>query len=133
MKTFSLQLQDATRGERFEGVSVFVGEDDSGSFNILAGHGRMMTTLVMGLARFRRGTGAWQYLAMPGAVLYFYDDVLTLSTRRYLRDDDYSRISSALQEQLLAEEEQLQLTRESLHRMEASLLKRLWQMGRQAG
>jgi F-type H+-transporting ATPase subunit epsilon len=133
VKTCTLLLQDATRAETFEGVGVFVGEDGSGSFNILAGHGRIMTTLVMGLARFRRGTDDWQYLAMPGAVLYFYNDTLTLSTRRYLRDDDYSRISSALQEQLLAEEEELQLTRESLHRMEASLLKRLWQMGRQAG
>ena len=39
---------------------VFVGEDTSGSFGILADHSRMMTTLVVGLARFRIGDTNWQ-------------------------------------------------------------------------
>ena len=56
---------------------------------------------------FAVGEDAWHYLALPGAVLYFQDNVLTLSTRHYLLDDDYMRISQALQQQLLAEEEQL--------------------------
>ena len=59
--------------------------------------------------------------------------MLTLSTRRYLRDDDYTRISEALQEQLLTEEQQLHTTRESLRRMEESLLKRLWDLGQKGG
>jgi F-type H+-transporting ATPase subunit epsilon len=130
MTAFTLLLQDATGAERIDGVEVFIGEDASGSFGILAGHARIMTTLVVGLARFRRGDSDWQYLAMPGAVLYFRDDTLALSTRRYLRDSDYLRISSALREQLLAEEEKLQTTRDSLRRMEESLLKHLWEMGR---
>ena len=67
---------------------------------------------------------------MPGAVLRFDDDVLTLSTRRCLVDDDYTRISTALAEQLLAEEERLQTMKESLRRMEDEVLKRLWEMGR---
>jgi len=129
MNTFTLLLQDASRSERIDGVNSFVGEDASGSFGILPDHSRMMTTLVIGLARFRIGDTNWQYLAMPGAVLYFLNNVLTLSTRRYLRDDDYTRISAALQEQLLAEEEQLHATRESLRRMEELLLKRLWELG----
>jgi F-type H+-transporting ATPase subunit epsilon len=130
---FTLLLQDAAGSERIDGVEVFIGEDASGSFGILAGHVRMMTTLVVGLARFRRVESDWQYLAMPGGVLYFRDDTLALSTRRYLRDSDYLRISSALREQLLAEEEQLQATRDSLRRMEESLLRHLWEMGRSVG
>ena len=133
MNPFTLLLQDASRSERIDGVSSFVGEDTSGSFGILSGHSRMMTTLVIGLARFRIGDTNWQYLAMPGAVLYFFNNVLTLSTRRYLRDDDYTRISAALQGQLLAEEELLRATRESLRRMEESLLKRLWELGHKGG
>lgn len=130
MKSFNLHLQEATRAEKITGVTSFVGEDASGSFGILAGHSRMLTALVTGLARFRVGADAWQYLAMPGAVLYFKDNVLTLSTRRYLLDADYMRISQALQQQLLAEEEQLHAMKTSLHRMEESMLKRLWKMGR---
>jgi F-type H+-transporting ATPase subunit epsilon len=133
VNAFTLLLQDASRSERIEEVSSFIGEDSSGSFGIRANHARMMTALVTGLARFRVADGDWQYLAMPGAVLYFCDNILTLSSRRYLRDHDYTRISAALQEQLLAEEEQLRTTRESLRRMEESLLRRLWEIGRKAG
>jgi len=130
MKAFTLQLQDATRSERITGVTSFVGEDSSGSFGILAEHARMMTSLVIGLARFRVGKGAWQYLALPGAVLYFRDNLLTLNTRRYLLDDDYMRISKSLQQQLLTEEGKLHTMKESLHHMEEAVLKRLWEMGR---
>ena len=56
MNTFTMLLQDETRAEKIEGVSSFVGEDISGSFGILAGHTRMMTILVMGLARYRKGS-----------------------------------------------------------------------------
>ena len=95
MRTFTLILQDATHTQRIEQVTSFVGEDATGSFGILARHTRMMTSLVFGLARFRTVENAWQYLALPGAVLYFNDNELSLSTRRYLMDDDYERISIA--------------------------------------
>jgi F-type H+-transporting ATPase subunit epsilon len=130
VNTFTLRLQDATHKEEIDGVTSFVGEDDSGSFGILADHARMMTSLIIGLARFRVGNQPWQYLAAPGAVLYFHDNVLTLSTRHFLLDDDYMRISQALEQQLLAEEEKLHTMKESLHRMEEEVLKRLWKMGR---
>ena len=130
MNTFSLVLQDATHSERFDGVSSFVGEDASGSFGIQANHARLMAVLVLGLARFRIGDTHWQYLALPGAVLYFENNILTLNTRRFLRDDDYRRISTALQQQLVAEEENLRGVKESLHRMEEEVLRRLWEMSR---
>jgi len=130
VKTFTIQLQDATRSETINDVTSFVGEDASGSFGILAGHARLMTSLVIGLARFRVGEETWQYLALPSALLYFHDNMLTLSTRHYLLDSDYMRISDALQQQLLREEENLHAMKHSLHRMEEELLKRMWNMGR---
>ena len=133
MRTFTLILQDATHTQRIEQVTSFVGEDATGSFGILAGHARMMTSLVFGLARFRSGEDAWQYLALPGAVLYFNDNELSLSTRRYLVDDDYERISIALHEQLLAEENELRELKKSLHHMEEEVLRRLWEIGHESG
>jgi F-type H+-transporting ATPase subunit epsilon len=130
MRTFVLHLQDATRYERLEGVSSFVGEDASGSFGLRAGHARYMTSLIFGLARFRLGEGTWQFLAVPGALLYFINNELTINTRRYLRDADYERISTALTEQLLAEEEHLRGMKEQLRHMEQEMLRRLWQMRR---
>jgi F-type H+-transporting ATPase subunit epsilon len=132
VKTFTLALHDATRSEEIRDVTSFVGEDATGSFGILAGHAPTMTSLIIGLARFRTGGGGWMYLALPGAVLYFHDNILTLSTRRYLLDDDYTRISEALQQQLLKEEETLRSIKQSLHHMEEEVLRRLWEMGRRS-
>ena len=130
MNAFTIQIRGATRVEEMSNVTSFVGEDASGSFGILPNHARLMTSLVTGLARFRIDEEAWQYLAVPGALLYFRDNVLMLSTRSYLLDDDYMRISQALREQLLAEEDKLRSMKESLHQMEEEVFKRLWEMDR---
>jgi F-type H+-transporting ATPase subunit epsilon len=130
MKSFVLHLQDATRYQRVPRVESFVGRDSSGAFGLLAGHERFMTALGFGLARFRASGRDWEYLAVPGALVYFVDDQLFLSTRRYLRDPDYQRISRSLGEQLAAEERSLAGMRESLHHLETEMLRRLWELGR---
>ncbi len=99
-------------------------------FGILTGHARLMTSLVFGLARFRTAEARWQFLALPGALLYCVDNELFINTRRYLRDEDYTRISQALDEQLLAEETALRSLKDSLHRLEEEMFRRLWKMGR---
>ena len=129
MRDFTLILRSSTAVQRIGGVRSFVGEDASGSFGLLAGHARFMTCLSFGLARFRDGRESWHYLAMPGAVLYFADNVLNLSTRRYFLDDDYERITEALEQQLLAEEEQLRGMKQSLQQLEQEILKRMWKIG----
>jgi F-type H+-transporting ATPase subunit epsilon len=129
---FTLRLYDSRQSETIAGVTTFVGEDVSGSFGILPGHARMMTNLVFGLARYRIGEeGAWHYLAMPGAVLYFADNTLSLMCRHYLIDTEYERISQRLGEELLAEEEELQELHTSLRQMEEAMLKRMWELGQQ--
>ena len=70
MGSFKLNLFDIRHQQRINGVTSFVGLDASGSFGILPHHARFMTTLVFGLARFSLGLDTWQYLAVPGAVLY---------------------------------------------------------------
>jgi len=123
MNQFVLNLFDATHEQRITGVKSFVGEDASGCFGIQPNHARFMTTLGFGLARFRLGAEDWQYLALPGAVVYFNNNELTISTRHFLIDTDLERISASLGQQLIAEEENLHATRESLRRMEQAMLK----------
>lgn len=130
MKSFILTLQDNAHEMIYEGVTSFVGEDATGSFGLMPSHARLMTTLVMGLARFKTSAQDWQYIATPGALLYFNDNKLTLSTRHFLIDTDYMRISAALEEQLLQEESLLQDQKRSLRHMEEEVLKRLWEVGR---
>ncbi len=130
MSQFTLVLQDPTRHEQHDDVRSFVGEDTSGSFGILSHHARFMTALVVGLARFQITDQSWQYLAMPGGMLYYRDNTLTITTRRFFIDTDYKRISAVLREQLLAEAAAMHSLKQSLHRMEEEVLKRLWEIGR---
>ena len=133
MKSFTVQLLSARSAQRIDDVTGFVGEDASGSFGLLADHARFMTALRPGLARIRVGQQPWQYVAAPRALLYFVDNILTLTTRRYVIDSDYERISHTLQQELIAEERELRSVRRSLEAMEEHLLKRLWQLGRTTG
>lgn len=128
--TFTLHLQDATHFEHLDDVTSFVGCDRSGSFGILPGHERFMTTLVVGLARFRTTDETWHYLALPGGLAYFVNNELFVSTRRYLRDTDYLRIARALEETIRREESALLDMKDSLRRLEEEMFKRLWQLGR---
>ena len=130
MNGFDLHICSAAQVERIAGVSSFVGEDASGQFGIMAWRSRFATVLDYGLARFRIGEADWQYLALPGAVLHFADNVLHLSTRRYLYGPDFRTISEALTHQLLDEERRVQQLSQNLERMEQSMLQRLWEMAR---
>jgi F-type H+-transporting ATPase subunit epsilon len=64
-------------------------------------------------------------------VLYFVDNALYLSARRYLRDTDARRIAEALAGELLREEQALVETRRKLRLLEAEMLKRLVELGRE--
>ena len=131
MNTFTLHLFAADRYECITDVASFTGEDRSGSFGLLAWHERFMTALTFGLARLLMADGSHEYLGFPGGLLYFIDNELRISTRRYLRDTDVERIAQSLTRELLEEEQALEQTRRKLHRLEAEMLKRLAQLGRE--
>lgn len=130
MRAFTLHLQSATRYEHIEGVVSFVGQDPSGHFGILPGRAPLLTLLDYGLARYRTAEGGWEYVACPGGVLSFADDALILSTRRYLRDTDFTRVSARLTGELAREEAQLQTVKASLQRLEQELFRRLRRLER---
>lgn len=129
MNTFTVHLFAADRTEVIEQAASFSGEDNSGSFGLLARHERFMTALTFGLARLTLADGSREYLGFPGGLLYFIDNELRISTRRYLRDGDVARIAQALTRELLEEEQALEQTRRKLHRLEAEMLRRLAQLG----
>jgi len=85
MRIFTLSLNGARQSARIADVVSFVGEDASGSFGLQAGHERCMTSLVFGLARYRRADGVWRYLALPGALLYFVENELFINAGVLLR------------------------------------------------
>jgi len=128
MKSFRLLLRDIRHAARIDEVVSFVGEDASGSFGIQAGHGRLITCLVYGLARFKQEDRPWQYLAMPGAMLYFLDNQLMVNTRRFLLSDDYELVNRQLLEVLAAEERELAGMKNNLRNIERNILHRMLEM-----
>lgn len=131
MKLFAVHLLASDRSETLPEVLSFVGEDASGSFGLMARHQRFMTLLSFGLARMQLRDGSTLFAGLPGGLLYFEDNALRISTRRFLLGDDPQRIASALAREMLAEEQALALTRRKLHQLEASMLSRLGQLERE--
>lgn len=130
MKTFEIRLLGSAGQEVVKDVVSFVGQDESGSFGLLAGHARLIAVLVYGLAGFRQ-EGEWRYIALPGGVLRFSGNVLTIVTRRHFIDTRYDEISSRLLDQLVAEEGQLAAMKRHIAKLEQEMLRTLWKMERE--
>ena len=133
MKTFLLHLMSATRSEWIPDVVRFTGRDTSGSFGILANASRRMTVLVFGLAHLQDAAGKVEYLALPGGVLYFVDNELRIATTKFVRSPEVDEISAALESQLRQDEEGLRDIKQSLHRLDEEIMKRLYELKRQPG
>jgi F-type H+-transporting ATPase subunit epsilon len=130
MKTFRLHLMSATRSEWIPDVIRFSGRDAAGSFGILANAARRMTVLVFGLAHWQDAAGKVEYLALPGGVLYFVNNELRITTTKFVRSPELEEISAVLDQQLRQEEEELRDTKQSLHRLDEEIMKRMFELTR---
>ncbi len=128
MSGFTVHLQSASSMETIENVLSFTGADRSGSFGIMAGHERMMSILDFGLARLRIAHDRLIYIALPGGILYFTDNQLFISTRRYISGDDIHTVETAIGEILTAEEEAMHDLKGSIARLEQEMTRRLWRL-----
>ena len=81
------------------------------------------------MTRLRASSGQTLYLALPGGVLYFSNDNLTISTRHFVVSDNFEQVLKTLQQDILDEEIQLQTLKKSFHALEKELMKRLLKTG----
>jgi len=128
MKVFAVHLLHSGGAERFEDIVQFIGADGSGSFGLLAGHVRMVAVLRYGLARFVDSTGRWRYLALPGGVLSFADNRLTLATARYFLGEDSAGICRQLEDEMARSDSDLHTARAALNEIEHALVRRLGEL-----
>lgn len=140
MAGFTLQLASATRQQRFDGVLSFVASDASGRFGLMAGHAPLSTVLSYGLARLRlaappharqapmTGADGWLYLALPGGVLRFADNVLSIATRAFVVGEHVDEVRQTLERELQRDVAQQTELRHTLQQLEQTLMKSLWQL-----
>jgi F-type H+-transporting ATPase subunit epsilon len=132
MNTFTLTLIDTSEMTRFEGVRQLIAADEGGSFGILAGHAHTVALLRYGLARFIDDGGVWRYLAMPGGVLRFADNQLTITTVRYFLGDNPNAICAELEAAMQQTDSEVHRSRAALSEIERSLVKRLADLSNQS-
>jgi F-type H+-transporting ATPase subunit epsilon len=125
MNSFRLRLFDTHGSHVFEDVRQCIAADESGQFGILPGHQAMVVVLRYGLARFCAVDGVWRYLALPGGVLRFAENELTIVTQRYFLDDDRHKICEKLAQEMANIDSELHRARATLTEIEHSLVKRL--------
>lgn len=124
MNAFAIELSSEEAFERIDGVTSFVASDASGSFGILADREPLVTTLDWGLCWMRTGQGE-HYLAVPGGVLYFAENVLRICARRYVRAGEPSHIVVELENEMRTEREVTRSVHDLLHDLDRELLVRL--------
>lgn len=125
MNSFRLRLLDTHGSDVFERVIHCIAADESGQFGILPDHQAMVVVLRYGLARFCDAEGSWHYFALPGGVLRFAKNELTIATQRYFLDDDRHKICEKLAQEMANIDSEIHRARATLTEIEHSLVKRL--------
>lgn len=125
MKSFVLTLLDTRGSVRFDEVTQFIGADADGSFGILAEHIHTVVLLRYGVARFCDRAGAWHYLTLPGGVLRFIDNQLTVTTVRYFLGDDPNEICQRLVDEMAQTDSEVHTVRVTLSEIEHMLVRRM--------
>lgn len=125
MKSFGLTLLDTRGSVRFDDITQFIGADADGSFGMLAGHIHAVMLLRYGLARFCDGAGVWHYVTLPGGVLRFAENHLTVTTVRYFLGDDPNVICQRLVDEMAQTDSEVHTVRAMLSEIERMLVRRM--------
>jgi F-type H+-transporting ATPase subunit epsilon len=125
MRTFSVNIYSSNLTEQFNDITAFYGKGDDGYFGILAGGERRIYTLSYGLSRIKHENGDTEYLALPGGLIYFKDNIMSVTTRSIMRSSDLNEITSALEKKMKLEEENIGEIKKNLHEVDQEILRRL--------
>jgi len=132
MNNFTLLLQDCSHSLQIEQISSFVATDASGSFGIQAGHETLLTCLQPGLARYKTGDGNWQYIAQPGALLWFQDNHLHLITSQFITSADRNSLLPFLDTHWQQENENRRTNLRNITQMEQALARKIREMNQRS-
>ena len=125
MKTFPLELNDSSQTQLFEQITQCICADASGSFGILAGHIPMVAILRYGLVRFQEQGGNWRYAALPGGILRFADNRLTITSIHCFLGNNRDALVQQLTKAMETEDSDIHSARRTLAQIEESLIRRL--------
>jgi F-type H+-transporting ATPase subunit epsilon len=133
MNSFALELLDSRGRHDFNNVIQFIAADASGSFGVLAGHAHLVAVLRYGLARFLDSQGDWYYLTLPGGVLRFCNNRLTVTTVRYFLGSERDLLCQQLADEMAQNDSEVHAAQATLSEIEHSLIRRLAELSKLGG
>jgi len=131
MRTFTCLLQDLSHQWQTQQAESFIARDSSGSFGLQARHETYVTCLRPGLARLRIQNEGWIYIAQPGGIVVFRENILRLSTSQFILSKDRDQLVARMEQAWQAAEQGLRTTKTSYLQAEQALTRKLWEMNRQ--
>ena len=128
MRTFTCRLQALSQQWQSEGALMFIARDPSGSFALQARHETLVTCLRPGLARLRLHDESCLYIAQPGAIVVFKNNVLRLSTTQFILSEDREQLLARMEQAWQTADRGVQTTKAGYLQVEQALTRKLWEM-----
>ncbi len=129
MRTFTLTVMDGAAVTVFENITQCIAADASGAFGIMADHEPAVAVLRYGLLRFCDADGVWRYAAMPGGVLRFERNRLSLMTVTCFIGDARDALVGRLAQEIARADSEARTSRSALNEIEHLIMRRLAVLG----
>jgi len=115
-----------------EQVTKVLCEGSDGAFCLLERHLDWLASLVQGIVTVQYGVGDVEYIAVDGGILVKCADEVLLSTGHAVRSRDLESLEELVREQFRVLEEQEKTVRTAVARLEADLVRRFFELGKNA-
>ncbi len=122
--TFDIKILTPLEKLKIKNVTFFRGEDKSGSFGILANHIEFLTILTQSIAIIKKDNFE-EYIALNKGVLIFKNNLLTITTRDFVKSKDLKLLKNIIEEKFKKIEKEETLFRQNITRLEKEFIKRM--------
>jgi len=125
--TFDLIILTPTEKKEIKDIEFFRGEDESGSFGILANHIEFLTILTESIAIVKKDQKEF-YFAFNKGVFRFAKNSLTISTREFVESEKLSDLKDIIENRFKKIQKQEKIFRQNIQKLEKEFIKRVIEM-----
>ncbi|WP_281951236.1 F0F1 ATP synthase subunit epsilon [Nitrosophilus kaiyonis] len=124
---FDLIIISPTKKLIIKDIEFFRGEDESGTFGILAHHIEFLTILTRSIGIIKKD-GKEQYIALNKGILRFNDNKLFITTREFIISDKLEMLKDIIDKKFKKIEEQEKVFRHNIQKLEKEFIKKVIKM-----
>ena len=125
--TFNITILTPTQKIKIKDVSFFRGEDESGTFGILANHIEFITVLTQSIAIVKKKE-IEEFYAFNKGILRFANNSLTISTREFAKSKNLKELKEIITNRFKKIEESEKVFRQNISKLEKEFMKKMIEM-----